>query len=243
MSQPTQEELIQSCQGLVRSLASKIRRTLPKHADLDDLIGYGQMGLAEAARDFDPERGVKFSTFAYYRIRGAIYDGLAEMSWSRKGRAPRTAVERDSKYEQMANHVLRLSHQDAPAPTAADAGKEADWLQAVSGRLAVVYLATHHGDPEPDRTPEPVDENAPDPAAALADRELSQKLDCAIERLPWETALLIRLTYFEGLTLREAAEIFGISKSWASRLHARALQQLGRALGTSRPARDSHPAN
>ena len=78
---PNPQALIEECQGLVRSLASRIHRKMPPHVVLDDLVEYGQVGLAEAARDFDPARGVQFSTFAYYRIRGAIYDGLTKMSW------------------------------------------------------------------------------------------------------------------------------------------------------------------
>ncbi len=75
------QKLIEECQGLVRSLASRISRKAPPNIDIEDLVSYGQVGLAEAARDFDPDRGTLFSTFAYYRVRGAIYDGLAKMSW------------------------------------------------------------------------------------------------------------------------------------------------------------------
>ncbi len=67
-------ELISSHQGLVKSIALKITESLPTQFELDDLIGYGQVGLAEAAQEFDPARGVRFATYAYYRVRGAIYD-------------------------------------------------------------------------------------------------------------------------------------------------------------------------
>ena len=76
-----QQQWIEQCQGLVRSLALQIHRKLPANIDLEDLIAYGQLGLVEAARSFDAGRGCQFSTFAYYRIRGAIYDGAAKMSW------------------------------------------------------------------------------------------------------------------------------------------------------------------
>ena len=75
----TSRQLIEDNQGLVRSLAKRIHRGLPSHVEFEDLVSYGQAGLAEAARSFDPEVGSQFSTFAYYRIRGAIYDGLAKM--------------------------------------------------------------------------------------------------------------------------------------------------------------------
>ena len=56
------QQLMTSCQGLVRSIAWKIHQRLPAHVDLEDLVSYGQIGLAEAARDFDSGRGGQFST-------------------------------------------------------------------------------------------------------------------------------------------------------------------------------------
>ncbi len=93
---------IEECQGLVRSMAVQIGRKLPPHVELEDLIEYGQVGLAEAARDFDPGLGSRFSTYAYYRVRGAIYDGLAKVAWFNRSRC------QSSRYEQKANKFLFL---------------------------------------------------------------------------------------------------------------------------------------
>jgi RNA polymerase sigma factor FliA len=82
----TARQLIEETQPLVRSLAQKISRKIPMQIEFEDLIAYGQIGLAEAARDFDPQRGIQFSTYAYYRIRGAIYDGVSKMSWTSRAR-------------------------------------------------------------------------------------------------------------------------------------------------------------
>ena len=68
-------------QGLVRAIAWKIHRRVPHVVELDDLIAYGQIGLLEALQRFDEERGLKFATFAWHRVRGAMLDGLAKMSW------------------------------------------------------------------------------------------------------------------------------------------------------------------
>ena len=66
MNDSTNSELMEQGQPLVYSLAAKIHRSIPMRIDLDDLIAYGELGLAEAARDFDPEVGTRFTTFAYY---------------------------------------------------------------------------------------------------------------------------------------------------------------------------------
>lgn len=68
-------------QGLVRAVAWKLHRRVPHHVDLDDLIAYGQIGLLEALSRFDETRGLKFATFAWHRVRGAILDGLGKMAW------------------------------------------------------------------------------------------------------------------------------------------------------------------
>ena len=79
-SQCQREQLIEQGQALVFSLAARIARSVPVRVDLEDLIGYGELGLAQAARDFVPDRGAEFTSYAYYRVRGAIFDGLAQMT-------------------------------------------------------------------------------------------------------------------------------------------------------------------
>lgn len=218
---------IEECQGMVRSLALSISRKLPANVELDDLIAYGQLGLSEAARDFDPGRGSRFSTYAYYRIRGAIYDGLSKMVWSDRGRAAHV------RYEQMSTEVLRLDSENAASDEAADVEDDARWLRNVSRTLAVVHLVSRAGGGEGEEEPKSldwIDRSSPDAASVAIRHELSEKIHAGIEALPPMAAALIRAVYFENLTLHEAGERIGVSKSWASRLHTRALEQLARVL-------------
>ena len=222
----TPHSLIDSCQGLVRSLALQIHRRLPAYVELDDLIGYGQIGLAEAARDFDPQRGGQFTTFAYYRIRGSIYDGLSKMSWTKRSHARRI------KYDQMADDVMRLSNEDSPAAANCSTGEDASWLRRMTSALTVVYLSSRgSGDDEGDWEFE--DQSTPNPVALASDRESHQRLRQAIDELPAESQGLIRGIYFDGLTLTEAGQRQGIGKAWASRLHAKTLERLARSLRTA----------
>lgn len=222
------QKRIEECQGLVRSLALRIHRKVPPNIDLDDLIAYGQVGLSEAARDFDPARGNQFSTFAYYRIRGAIYDGLAKMSWF--GRHPYRPV----RYEQMANDCLAVDSEEAPDPSRTTAADDTRWLRDLSRTLAVVYLAAMsagRGHEEgAGQEASLVDRSSPEASAGLFASELRQRLETSIAQLAPAAGLLIRAIYFEETTLEEAGARIGVSKSWASRLHARALQQLARSL-------------
>jgi RNA polymerase sigma factor for flagellar operon FliA len=70
----------------VRLIARRIHERLPGHVSLDDLISNGTIGLISAIDNFDPNQKVKLKTYAEYRIRGAILDGLRGMDWAPRGR-------------------------------------------------------------------------------------------------------------------------------------------------------------
>ena len=234
MNTPTAEcqQLIEQHQGLVRSLALNILRRMPRRLELDDLIAYGQVGLAEAAETFDPQRGGRFATFAYHRVRGAIYDGISKMSWF--GRGPYWQV----RSQQRTNEVLQADAEaDAEAEPEAGAAAPAArlkaqmrWFKSLTGALAVVQLLSEREALDGPAQHAPGDE--PEPVAAAVRNEMQGLLDGLIETLPEESRRLIRAAYFEGLTLQEAGRRLGISKSWASRLHANALKRLARSLKT-----------
>ena len=220
----TSAELIEESQGLVRSLAVKIHRKLPSQVEVDDLIAYGQIGLAEAARSFDPSEGAQFSTFAYYRIRGAIYDGLSKMTWMNRSQYNRMRC------EQMATEALRANvEQGTSTSEETSLSDDVRWFKGLSSALAVVHLATTECD-DSGESSALEDRDMPTPAVVATTRERATILRKLVDALPTEAAKLIRAAYFDGMTLQEAGQQLGVSKSWASRLHSRALEQLARSL-------------
>ncbi len=209
-------ELIHSCQGLVRSLAWKIHQKVPRSVELDDLIGFGQVGLAEAARDYDQNRGVQFTTYAYYRVRGAILDGLSTMAWFSRADYAR------GRYERAANDLLETAPGD-------QAGDDVGWFGQTARSLSMTYIMTQWaGD---SGGPEPVDPHSPSEDAE--ESELKVALRMLVDELPEQESTLIKGIYFEGLSIKEAGERIGISKAWASRLHARTLHSLALRMSDS----------
>ncbi|WP_010585380.1 sigma-70 family RNA polymerase sigma factor [Schlesneria paludicola] len=216
-SSVSKDRLVEECQGLVRFLAQQIRSRTPSWVELDDLIGYGQVGLMQAARDFDPAQGTKFSTYAYYRIRGAIFDGVNKLNWCRSSR------DAEFKFEQTADSVIQTN--SGTTPPSESIAQEASWFTRTAGALAISYLAAADGE---GRTADVVDKSAKAPWAGMVQRETHLQLADAIGRLPADAAALVRAVYYEDRTLQEAADQLKISKSWASRMHARALEQMAR---------------
>jgi RNA polymerase sigma factor FliA len=220
----TPAQLIFDCQGLVRSLAWQIHCKLPSHVELEDLVSYGQIGLAEAARDFDPERASQFTTYAYYRIRGAIFDGLSKMSWFSRVDFNRGVYE---------NRPTLAAPEELTADEGSDSKSDSGDAEK-RGALELVQQLCHsfaEGEAGDVANEEGSTQTPPDMAI---EREMVQKLHELIEALPEQARTLIRAAYFEGLTLKDAGERLGMSKAWASRLHSKTLGQLAQSFRMSR---------
>jgi RNA polymerase sigma factor for flagellar operon FliA len=212
----TRDRLILDHQGLVSSIARSVWRAIGASAPLGDLIGFGQIALVEAAERFRPEMGCEFSTFGYYRIRGAILDGLCKMS----------GLSRQAMQKVRFLRGLHEAHQQRVAEGAlGDVSPEVAW-GVIEGSLrdgvATFFLT--------EAAAVSTESEEPSAESEIIARERRQLVRQAIDHLPESEAALIRKVYFEGLSLSEVAEDIGCSRSWASRLHQRAIAVLRRMI-------------
>ena len=231
----------------VRSIAAKVKERLPREIEFDDLVAYGTQGLLEASERFDPSQGVAFTTFAYYRIRGAIYDGLRGMGWIPRGEYARHRV------EERANQLMQtltVRPQDGAADGGAPYNRDANDDRADATEQDVRAIATALGGVATvfvtslDAVPELVDDpgSAPVPHRFAERRESHRVVRAAIDTLPDKERRLLEMYYYEDRSLEESGRALGLSKSWASRLHARAILLLKRALEPSGYAPPPGPA-
>jgi len=213
--------------GLVDTIARQVGRAVGSSVELEELRSFGREGLLDAARRYDASRGVPFRAYANYRVRGAIFDGLRKLS-----RLPRRTHERLNGLAAAAavseGALEDVATTSSPAAGAAHADAAlADHLAALATAMAVGLVApTGHTD-EGERTPI---EQAEDPEAAFAHAELLALVSTAIADLPHEEAELVRRHYLEGERFDVVATDLGLSKSWASRLHTRAMGRLAKRL-------------
>src|SRR5215213_1498 len=213
------ERLVVAYSPLVKFVAGRTGARLPSHVDQADLISYGMIGLVEAMDRFEPQRQIRFETFAMQRIRGAIIDELRSLDW-----VPRSVRSRARDIEE-ANS--KLEHEFGRAPTE-DELQEALLQISNSSILALEELWM-----TPDASGDKVslldtieDESAPDPQAALDTSEVKDRLTEAIQDLPERETLVVALYYFENLTLREIGEVLGVTESRVSQLHSKAVLRL-----------------
>jgi RNA polymerase sigma factor for flagellar operon FliA len=212
---------------LVDIIARQVMRTLGGAAELDELLSFGREGLWDAARRFDDSRGVPFRGYANFRVLGAIIDGVRSSA-----RLSRRTHERLNGL-QAASRVSEGAQEDLASPRAPGSGvAEAeqalgDHLAAMATAMAAGLIApTAHGDAG-ERT---LVDTSDDPEQAYGNAQLLTVIREAIADLPHEEAELVRRHYLEGARFDHVAQELGLSKSWASRLHTRALTRLSKRL-------------
>jgi RNA polymerase sigma factor FliA len=214
------DQLIEEHLGYVRAIAAKVRKSLSPNLDFDELVAYGSKGLVEAADRFDATRGVAFTTFSYYRIRGAIYDGLRQQGWLNRSQYARFSAASNS-------YLQNIGDREQPASGApSNPTQAAHELAGALDDLTTVFLTSMCGDGE-----EPVDDATPDGEEVLEDKETRVEVRQAVQRLPDKERQLMEGYYFKNLSLEQAGKTMGLSKSWSSRLHTRAVRLLSRELG------------
>jgi RNA polymerase sigma factor FliA len=252
------EDLVLHYAPLVKVVAGRVGSGLPPHVEQGDLISYGLTGLLEAIDRYDPERGVKFKTFAMMRIRGAMIDALRRLDWvprrvrqsareierveaglgARLGRVPTESELADrlgldletlrSRLSEIADS--RLYSFDAPQPGRRDG--------SLNGETSLLDLVSGPGLAEPQEAL----------AAAEKARDLHVVLSDAIGDLPERQQFVLACRYREDLRLGEIGEVMGVSESRVSQLHTKALISLRAVLGAARapgsgPLQQAHSCN
>lgn len=236
------ETLVSRHLPLVKHIASRLAVGLPAHVELDDLYSYGLFGLLDALQRFDPARGVKFQTFAYTRIRGAILDGLRAADWVPASLRQR-ARELEAAYRAVERRLGRSARDEEVAAELGLAPDQFQQLLADLERTAVLSLdEIWSGDVEEGdfRLRDVIgDPGAPDPlrCAEIADRR--DILATAIDRLPEKERLVVAMYYYDGLAPKEIAAVLGLSISRISQLHSKAMLRLRGQLADLRGVLDA----
>lgn len=222
------EQLILKYLHLVRYVVSRMPITLPISIAPEDLISYGTMGLMEAVERFDPERGLKFETYAVTRIRGSIIDQLRFQDWIPRG-VRRRSKELSQTMQKMEEELGRAPTDEELAERLGISRQKLQTMLSESQNLMLSLDDTYGSDNSGSSMTlldMVEDRNSPDPQGEFEAGELRKRLAAAIASLPEREKLLIALYYHENMTLREIGEIICVSESRACQLHAQAILRL-----------------
>ncbi|MBU6427828.1 MAG: sigma-70 family RNA polymerase sigma factor [Cyanobacteria bacterium REEB65] len=217
-------EAVKKYLPMVRAIARRISTKLPRHYDMEDLVSDGMMGLLAAHERFDPARGVKFETFATYYIKGAILDNL-----------PKLPTVPKSKQVQAAEEMAQAEGEYVDEGSGDDPEAESALLVNKITQLTYSYILSLDA---------PSGSEGEEGYSLLSQlgssdkiqqemelEELQQLLRLTIEQLPNQERTTLRYYYFHNMSFNEIGQKLGLSESWVSRIHRRALEQLRQRLG------------
>jgi RNA polymerase sigma factor for flagellar operon FliA len=229
----SRDELILHYAPLVHFVAGRLAAGAPSHVDRADLVSYGVFGLIDAIDRFEPERGVRFETYAIARIKGHIVDELRTFDWvPRSIRAKARAI--DLAHHSLEAELCRPPTDDELAGALGMTGGE---LRRALSQVSLVNLVTFDAtlsaaidDGQPLTVSDVLVSTDEGPDDRIEVSELRRALVDAIERLPERERDVVALYYHDGLTLAEIGEVLGVTESRACQIHGKAVAQLRRRL-------------
>jgi RNA polymerase sigma factor for flagellar operon FliA len=231
------DRLILTYAPLVKYVAGRLGSGLPAHVDEGDLVSYGLLGLIGAIERYEPDRDVKFETYAIARIKGAIIDELRAMDW-----VPRSVRSRAREIERAISELeAKLGRAPTDEEIAGKVGITTEELEESLSEIArssiaaldELWTVSGSGGDQIALIDTIEDTEAPDPQSSLSQTEMREAIADAIARLPEREKLVVTLYYYEELTLREIGEVLGVTESRVSQLHTKAILRLKARLSGS----------
>ncbi|MBP2031397.1 RNA polymerase sigma factor for flagellar operon FliA [Clostridium algifaecis] len=225
------EELVKMYLPLVKYIASRVIIGKTKYIEYEDLISYGIVGLMDAISKFDKNKGMKFSTYASIRVKGAMIDELRKNSPISKG-----AIDKLNRYNQA---VEELQKEFGREPNASEISaklnisiKQMIEIENYINYISVVSLENYifSDDDEIPIMGTIEDDKSPSPEMVLEKKEELEYLTKALKLLNEKDNLVLTLYYYEGLTLKKIGNILNVSESRVCQLHSRAIMHLKKAM-------------
>jgi RNA polymerase sigma factor for flagellar operon FliA len=223
------ETFIKQYAPLVKYVAGKVAVGMPHNVEFDDLVGFGVFGLLDAIDKFDPEKNVKFKTYAVTRIRGAIFDELRTIDW-----VPRSVRQKTREVEDAIGSLeAQLGRTATDQEIAKSLGMdESDFLKTMQRISSTSILSLNDvwfsGD-ENDKVSIGDSIESPsslNPDVIVEKEEMRRVIIEAINDLPEKEKKILVLYYYEDLTLKEIGKVLEVTESRVSQLHTKAILRL-----------------
>jgi RNA polymerase sigma factor FliA len=223
------DAFIRQYSPLVKYVAGKVAASMPNTVEFDDLVGYGVFGLLDAIEKFDPDKNVKFKTYAVTRIRGAIFDELRSTDW-----VPRSVRQKTKEIEEaVVSLEAKLGRPASDQEIASSLGVSEDeflktMLKISSTSVLSLNDVWYSGD-ETDKISIGESIESPssmNPDATVEREEVKRVIVQAINELPEKEKKVLVLYYYEDLTLKEIGQVLEVTESRVSQLHTKAILRL-----------------
>ncbi len=227
------EQIVAKYIPLVKYIASRVSMGKNKYMEYEDLVSYGMIGLMDAMSKYDETKGMKFSSYASIRIKGAMIDEIRKNRPISKG-----AMDKLNRYNEAVEFLQKKNFREPTIEEVAtymnlsinDIGEIENYINYIS----VVSLEDIVYSDGEDMTVMGIieDKNSPSPEQCYEKEEEVEILAEAIESLKEKDRIVLNLYYYEGLTLKEIGTVLNVSESRVCQLHSRAIRKLREKMKT-----------
>ncbi|MDR2337477.1 MAG: RNA polymerase sigma factor FliA [Deltaproteobacteria bacterium] len=232
LNEEKREEMIKQFMPLVRRVVHRISSRLPHDVNIDEMLNSGMIGLVDAFEKYDHKHETNFSTYAQFRVRGAILDSFRDQDW-----APRSLRHKANKLDSV---VSRLEQELGRPANDQEIAKELGlneatvrhMLNEINNVSLVSFEDLGFGHGEEHFSNKTTNDNLNSltdyvgPLSGLLESERTQLVGQAIDKLAEKEKLVICLYFYEELNLKEIGEVIGVTESRASQIRSRALARL-----------------
>jgi RNA polymerase sigma factor for flagellar operon FliA len=234
------DELIVRYMRVVKYVAGRMAIHVPTSVELDDLIGWGVLGLMDAVEKFDPAQETKFSTYATIRVRGAIIDQIRSLDWA--PRSLRSMARKVGAAREKLRHVK--GQEPSTEEIAGELGVESEQVEDTVAQLQTAHILSLDDylpseESSDSRASALVgDSTVRTPGQAAEAGERQESLVQAILQLPDQQQKVLNLYYYEELTLKEIGAVLEVSESRVCQVHSAAMKRLRKVMkeGADAPA-------
>ena len=232
----TRDKIINQYAPLVKYVAGKVSVGLSPSVSFNDLVSFGTFGLLDAIEKFDPDKHVKFKTYAVTRIRGAIFDELRAIDW-----IPRSVRQKSREIDEQIQYLeLRYGRpptDDEIAQSLNMSQEEFNQTLLKLSSTSMLSLNDMLSVTDDESLPRIETVRSPDryqPEEVAERQEIRQVIVNAINELPEKEKMILVLYYYEDLTLKEIGSLLEVTESRVSQLHTRAVMRLRNILSNNR---------
>ncbi|MDR0584007.1 MAG: RNA polymerase sigma factor WhiG [Treponema sp.] len=223
------EAFIKQYAPLVKYVAGKVAMGMPHNVEFDDLVGFGVFGLIDAIDKYDPEKNVKFKTYAVTRIHGAIFDELRQIDW-----VPRSVRQKTREIEAVisaleAQFGRTASDQEIAKAMGMDETEYLKTIQKISGTSILSLNDVWFSGDENDKVSIGDSIESPsslNPDVIVEKDEMRRVIVKFINELPDKEKKILVLYYYEDLTLKDIGRVLEVTESRVSQLHTKAIMHL-----------------
>ena len=214
---------------LVKYVAGKVAMGMPHNVEFDDLVGFGVFGLFDAIKKFDPDKHVKFKTYAVTRIRGAIFDELRSIDWVPRSVRQKTREIEDTIHRLESSLGRAASDQELADELRMTTKEFQKTMMKISGTSILSLNDVWYTGDDNDKVSIVDSIESPsslNPDIIVEKDEIKRVIIQTITELPEKEKKVLVLYYYEDLTLKEIGKILEVTESRISQLHTKAIMRL-----------------